>query len=228
MAKVKIKLERETMQFYIVIAIIIIILAGIIFLPKLFEKEEKTIDELHRENLEGKLDNGYIYNNASFVEVDGLWYSKVMNVFTGVLYNVPMHFGPRDLENVSVEGNLTAFMELVANTTLTDKPYQTYLTFDPTEEHLQYIGLANGELTQNLVKTFNIGFVAACTTDEVEGCGEVPVITCENTEEPVIFFNDDSPTEVRIEDNCLIIQGEDMEIVRAADRLLLKLYNIME
>ncbi len=223
-------IEKQTKQFYLLIGVVLLIIIGIILIPKFFTEEVKTINELHQDNLEGKLndDVGYVYNGASFVFVDGLWYSQVRNIFSGNFYNVPMHYGPNELEDIPLEGELGSFLELAANNTISDNPFVVYVTFDPTLEELQYIALANGELTQNLVKTFNLGFVPACTTDEVAACVGIDIITCNNTDNPVIFFNDEEPTLVKLEDNCLIIQGSGMEVVRAADRLLLHLYNIME
>ena len=223
-------IEKQTKQFYLLIGVVLLIIIGIILIPKFFTEEVKTINDLHMDNLEGKLndDVGYVYNGASFIFVDGLWYSQVRNIFNGNFYNVPMHYGPRELEDVSVEGDLSSFLELAANNTISDNPFQVYLTFDPRIEELQYIALADGELTQNLVKTFNLGFLPACTTDEVSACVGIDIITCNNTENPVIFFDNAEPTLVKVEDNCLIIQGDGMEVVRAADRLLLQLYNIME
>ncbi|MBI5072929.1 hypothetical protein HZA99_03860, partial [Candidatus Woesearchaeota archaeon] len=44
---------------------------------------------------------------------------------------------------------------------------------------------------------------------------------------PVVYLKSGSPTVIYAEGNCLTVQGEGPELVRAVDRFLLKLYNIM-
>ena len=157
---------------------------------------------------------------------DGLWYTQIYNQVSNAAYNVRIHFGPKNLTDVVITGDLNAFFGGIARSNISNSTLRYYLTFDPNDTNMGYIALATGELTQNLVKTFNIAPVSACTAEN-DQCASVPIITCSTTDQPVIFLKSGTPTVVYANGNCLIIQGEGPELVRAVDRFLLKLYNIM-
>ena len=87
----------------------ILILVGVfgLFLGgfKLYSNQLTTaavvdVDQLHQDNLAGDLneEEGYIYNDYSFVKVDGLWWTE-MNKF-GTLLKIPLHFGPKEVESI--------------------------------------------------------------------------------------------------------------------------------
>jgi hypothetical protein len=205
----------------ILVAVIALILAVIIGF-NLFKKETpKTIDELHSLNLEGKLkeEEGYVYDGYSFVFANGLWYTQVQNIAGTSLFDIPLHYGPKSVEDIPTEGGL--------NITLFDSEKGVYITFDPLGQNLNYVALAVGEFDQNIIKAFNKMPVAACDKNETKACEARPIITCDNTNKPVLYLQQEPETKVIFENNCMIVQGQGPEIVRAVDRLLLKLYGIM-
>ena len=221
--------EEKGLRFFLVIAgIVLLIIALLVVVPRFFESDLITLDDYHQANIGGEdLDNAYMYNGFSFVYYDGLWYTQILNQYTNTLYDVPLHFGPQNLTDVSLSGNLNEYFLLLRNNTIPgDNLASTYLTFDPDSEQMAYVGLATGELTQNLAKTLSLAFVPACTKRS-EDCAEVPVITCDNTDDPVIYLKTSDETGVFGEGNCLVIQGTEMELVRATNRFLLGLYNIV-
>ena len=215
-------------HFFIVGAIIILAITAFIFIPPLFDDGLVTLDDYHQANLDGKkLDNAYLYNEFSFVKYDGLWYTQIFNQYTGTQFDVPLHYGPKEVTDLIVTGNLNLFFAKIKKNNIGDEyDTQTYLTFDPESTQMAYVALATGELTQNLAKTMGIAFLPACTKEH-DDCKDVPIITCDNTKDPVIYIKEAEETAVTVEGNCVIIQGEKEEIVRAADRFLFKLYNIM-
>lgn len=215
--------EKKISDWILIVSIvaIIIILASIMSF-KLFQKETpKTIDDLHSLNLDGKLkpEQGYVYNGYSFVFANGLWYTQVQNKAGTSLFNIPLHYAPKDLEDIPVGGML--------NLTLFDSENGIYITFNPLEQNLNYVALAVGEFDQSIIKAFNKIPVAACDKNETKACSTRPIITCNNTNKPVLYLQQKPETKVIFDYNCMHVQGIGPEIVRAVDRLLLKLYGIM-
>jgi len=147
-----------------------------------------------------------------------LWYTQIRTGNT--LYDVPFHFSPKELEDIKLVGTL--------NNSLFNSEDKIYVTFDPLGSNLQYVALAVGEFDQNIIKSFAKTPVAACIKNETNACAIRPIITCENTNMPVAFFKEDEKTLVTYDDNCIIIQGNELEIVRATNRMLMQFYGIME
>ena len=102
-----------------------------------------------------------------------------------------------------------------------------YMSFDPYSENVQYVGLAIGDLDTALIKVGGIVIHTACTIQDNDACVGVSIKNCENTNEPVIVVGQDKVAFVEQDGNCLKVYGKDIDIVRAADRLLLYWYGIM-
>ncbi len=204
--------------------IIFIILICVISFKILKDKEEtsKTIDELHSLNLKGKLkpEQGYIYRGYSFVFANDLWYTQVQTESGKYIFNIPLHYAPGELETVPVEGKL--------NYSLFNSEEKIYITFDPLGNDLQYVALAVGEFDQNIIQTFGKLPIGACDKNETDACATRPIIVCNNTNMPVLYVQQKQETKVVYDDNCIIVQGEGMELIKAVDRLLLKLYKVMD
>ena len=221
--------EAKGLQFFLIIAgIVLLVIALLVVVPRFFESDLVTLEDYHQANIAGEdLDNAYMYNGFSFVYYDGLWYTQILNQYTNTLYDVPLHFGPQNLTDLTLTGNLNEYFLLLRNNTIPGGHLaSTYLTFDPDSEQMAYVALTTGELTQNLAKTLSLAFVPACTKKS-ENCVDVPVITCDNTDDPVIYLKESDETGVFGQGNCLVIQGTELELTRAADRFLLGLYNIV-
>lgn len=220
---------EPTKTFFIAIGVLFLILILIFFVPRLFsDKGAQTLQELHEENLAENRDSDtkYVYNGYSFIYYDGLWYTQILNQVTDELYDIPLHFGPRNLTDIIITGDLDPYFNMLVSNNISNYSAQTYLTFDPYDEQMGYVALATGELTQNLARTFGIAFIPACTQEGV-GCENVPIISCNSTEQPIIYMKSGQPTVVYTNNNCITIQGDGIELVRATDRFVLKLYNVM-
>lgn len=216
--------KKKTSDKALIIAIAaIVIIIAIIITYNLFQKEEvpKTIDDLHELNLKGKLkpDEGYTYEGYSFVFANGLWYTQVQNIAGTSLFSIPLHYGPEAVKDIPIEGQF--------NATIFNSNKGIYITFDPLGQNLNYVALAVGEFDQNIIKSFNKAPIAACDKNETAACSDRPIITCDNTGKSVLYLKQETETKVIFKDNCMIVQGIGPDIVRATDRLLLKLYGIM-
>lgn len=157
------------------------------------------------------------YNSFLFTKEANLWRTQ-WQLGTKV-YNIMMHFGPWDLENVTIAGQLDERFQRPA----------IYITFDPTGEDMSYIAVAAGELSLNLFKAIGKYPIAACTKNETVGCVGVPIRTCEdNANSSIIYLKSGDEKGVRLEGNCLIIEGHKEEIVRGSERVLYQWYQIMK
>ena len=213
--------EKKAADLILLISIcVIILIIAIIISFRSFQKEiPKTIDDLHLLNLKGKLksDQGYIYNGYSFVYLDGLWHTQVKREDN--LFYIALHYAPKELEDVPMNGYL--------NATLFGSSRFIYYTFDPLDSELKYVTLAAGEFVNSMISAFNKIPKPACDKNETKACQEVPILTCNNTKLPLVYFQKEDPISIEYRDNCIIIKGEGMDIVKATDRMLLTLYGIM-
>ena len=207
---------------YLVAAIILIFLALLAFNPlknHFFPPTAQviTIDELFYKNLQGELpeEEGYIYNGFSFVLLDGLWYTEVQH--ENKIFQIPLHFGPRDLDDINITGQLDESF---------DQYNAIYITFDPLVTS-DYISVAIGEFTQNLAVAINRQPIGACDKNETEACKTRPIINCTNTDRPVVYFLQEPGPKIELKGNCIILQGHEYDVVKAADRLLLQWYGVI-
>lgn len=160
----------------------------------------------------------YTYNGFEFAYYDGMWNTQIQ--IGKQPYLIPLHYGPRDLEDLYYRGeeDPKIFLTVKAN----------YITFDPDEEDLNYTALAVAELGLNMAQALNIKPIGACTKNITEGCSKRPIINCENdTEHAIIYLKQADETKVELKGNCLTVQGKGMDLIRAVDRLLLYWYGIM-
>ena len=178
-----------------------------------------TIDELHKMNLEGKTsDINYVYNGFSFVYVDNLWYTQVQRN-DDTLLDVPLHFGPKDLEDIPVTGRINEQF----------KQPVMYVTFDPTGSNLKFVALSSAELSLNLAKGIEVLPIAACDKNETRACMNRPIVTCEDEDKAVIYLKQTNSTgAVRLKGNCVEVLGDEWELVKAVDRFLLQWYQVMK
>lgn len=175
----------------------------------------------------------YTYNGFTFNKQAGLWHMDVLMKGTNQVFNVPLHYGPKEVENIYFTGNIDAFNYYMGkygydNVT---KQGRIYVTFNPQEGNLSYTAIAAAELSINLGQGLGIEPIAACTANTDGACKGRPIINCENnTKPPIIYLQNaeakDGP-KVTISGNCITVQGVDTDLLRSTDRLILSLYNII-
>ncbi|MBW2999471.1 hypothetical protein KY339_02260 [Candidatus Woesearchaeota archaeon] len=220
-AKTKSKIKiSPNMQILITIAIIIGFFVAL-FLIKYIKgpKTTDTIDDLVDKTIKGEIDEskGYLYNGFSFVKQEGLWFTQIQKKGTSNVYNVQLRYGPKELENITIQGNPNEFLDLTA----------AYITFDPVGRDLSHVALAASDLSSNMAVVLAITPVPACTKNETGACKDIPTITCDNTKNPVIFIKEDAEAKIIHDDNCITLQGWGMDLVKVVDRLMLGWYGIM-
>ncbi len=206
---------------YVMLFFVVLILL-IIWIKYKAIKQSNNIDGLYQEVLDGKESaNGYMYKGFVFVKLDDLWYTKLQKGNT--VFTAPFHYSPREVEYVPIEGDILSFGRLI----MQNYSNEFYITFNPKDPKLKYIALSNGELSFNVVQTFDLKPTVGCTVNETQGCYLAPIITCENADKPVIYFRYSTETKVISDKNCLIIQGDEVEMLKATDKLLFTWYKII-
>lgn len=175
-----------------------------------------TVSDLFLKNLNDELpqDQGYHYNQYSFILFDGLWYTEVQ--YENKNFQVPLHFGARDLENVSIVGRLDDGFE---------KP-EVYLAFNPLESD-DYVGVVLGELSQNLALVIHRQPIGACDRNETPACLERPIVNCSQTDKAIVMLVQDDGPKIELKGNCVVLKGKEYDLVKAADRMILLWYGIM-
>lgn len=208
-----------------VIVIMLLIIVGVFFLAiagfKTYDyfNSEKVInvDDLHQENLLGNLDQteGYMYNGFSWVYADGLWWTELDRF--GTLLKVPLHFGPKDVKNISIVGSLSSDF---------NKGEVVYIAIDPNVTN-KYYTLALSELNFNIIKGIDRNIITSCTENS-SICDNRTIINCETAQgRPIIQLVVANVTQVEFKDTCIKISGNGYDLVKAVDRVLMNWYGII-
>jgi hypothetical protein len=206
----------------VLIGVFLITIGGFMLYNKYMGEPVLTLEDLHQKNLEGGLDEdeGYIYNGFSVVLMDKLWWSeiKVMNETIAV----PLHFGPKDVEEVKISGTL--------DKENFNKGQKIYIAINPEVESPHYT-LATSELAHNIAQGVMRVPEAACTKEDL-ACENRTIISCENNSGnlPVIELAGslDNETKIEYSGSCIKLSGNEYEIVKATDRILYKWYKVMD
>ena len=209
-------------------AIAVVMVFAVIFGMRFVNQEElpETIDELHQLNLKGKLkpEQGYLYNGVhSFVKIDDVWYAQLMSPSGNTLYNFNFRYSPRELEDIKIKGNLDIGKFNDAK--------QYYVTFNPVGEEFVHIRLGRLDYDMMMVTVFQKTPISACdrnASNATTACLGVPIITCDNTDDLVVYYKESDELSVEYEDNCIIISGSGFDFIKGVDRVLYNLYKIMD
>ncbi len=158
------------------------------------------------------------YNGFDFVNVNGLWQTTWER--DGQQYILDFRNNPKQVEDVPVTGSVDVRFNL--------EP--TYLAIDPPDEQSprnSYIALALIELSTKLVDPFERNITAACTRNETDACLDRPIVTCDSVNSSVIYLKYEEPTKITLKGNCAVLQGTELNLVRAADKALFQWLGIM-
>src|SRR3989344_1897179 len=215
------KKERKQLVTIIIVIAVLLALGSGTFSLFHFSKAPQAlpVDELHDLNRQGKLspERGYLYGDNSIVMDEGLWWSDVF--FGGTTFKVPLHFGPRDVEEIAISGQL--------NSSFNAEP-DIYVAIDP-ELSDKYYTLAISELSLNLAKIMNRAPIGSCTQENENVCIEREIINCEMTGgQPVIELEYSEIPSVQLAGSCIKITGQGYNLTKSVDRLLYQWYGIMK
>jgi len=212
----------------IIIVIGLIIFAGFLFVKyiskssiEIAKDPRLKVTELHRQNIDGKLspEEGYIFNKYSFVRFSDRWHTQVKKDST--IYEVQFYFDPKSVQDTPITGKIDT--AIFSNSTL-------YISIDPNQGD-KWMGLAVADTSLTMTKYMGIYPISACSKNETSACEYRDVVNCDSEDKAVIYYSYGNKTEVLYDGNCIRITGSESnhtEIIKAADRFLYDLYNIME
>ncbi len=199
------KMSPATKKFLIGLAIAFVLLFFIVFFGiKWFYNEQAAVPSME-------------YNGFEFKKMSGLWHTTWMN--DGQAYTVTLRYNPEEVETVPMMGEISTNFS----------KHQVYLSFDPTANatEFKYTALANAELSLSLVKAFAKEPIAACIKNETEACADRPIVTCESKDKAVIIVSANGDPAILMKNNCIILKGEGLDILKSTDKLLYTWYKIM-
>lgn len=198
--------SSRTKKFYIILAVVFVLVFVFVFFGVKWIYPEKGMNYPTIE-----------YNGFLFEQVGGLWHTTWVN--NGQTYRISLRYNPEEVEDVPVFGTITeAFHQ-----------HDIYLSFDPAADpnEFKYTALANSELSLSLIKAFRKNPVAACIKNETEACKDRPIVRCEDVNKSVIVVAANGDPAVLMKENCIILKGEGLDILKSVDKLLYTWYNIM-
>ena len=205
------------------IAVIILLFISVIAFSILNKQQPKTLEDLHVLNLKGKLkpEQGYVYKGVySFINFDNLWYTQLTSPKGTKIYSLALRYTPKDLKGIVIEGSL--------NSELFNNQSEFYVTFNPTGKEFSYIALAVADFNTHMSKVFEKNPVAACDRNETEPCKNRPIATCDDTDKLVLYIKESERFRAYYNGNCIVVEGNVLDLVRGVDRVLYNLYGIME
>jgi hypothetical protein len=204
--KQKISISKNAV---VILLTIILLVAITVFVYKYLPKSQKQAE--------------LTYNNFEFnKQPDGMWHTRWQR--DKQVYDVSLRYSPLEVQNVSVQGGL--------NETFFIQPF--YLTFDPDSNSsnssnntdFKYLALAFSEIGLNVVRGMGGQVETACTKNISEVCEDHPIVTCDD--DKAVFYMRIAPEpRVILGGNCLILEGNEFELIKAVDRVLYHFYQIM-
>jgi len=191
--------NKYTQYFLIAFGIAVVVILVVLFGFKGEEPAENILE----------------YNYFTFREVAGMWEANIQ--LDNQLYNAVFRFNPEQVEDVDIVGNFTGF-----------RTSPIYITFDPDaeEEEFKYLALATSELSIHLIRALEFEVEPACTKNETDACLGAAIVTCDDVNKSVIYLVPKPPTQMTLEDNCVTLQGHELDLLKAVDRLLYRWYKV--
>ncbi len=193
--------KKPTAIFIIVGVVALVAVLGFILFGMKKEKSQSSAFE---------------YNYFKFEEVGGLWQTNIQ--LGNQVYEGAFRFNPKQVEDVYISGNFSGLASPI------------YITFDPDagKEQFKYLALASSELTLHVVRGLNFTVVGACTKNETDACIDRPIVTCADTDKSVIYLKSETPAQITLSNHCVVLTGNEFDLLKSVDRLLFQWYKIMK
>jgi len=206
--------KSRTLKFIIFVGVLIIILLGLVFIPKFINK--------------AKLENNK-YNEFEFVQQDdGFWYTLVQK--GPQPYWIPFYYHPSDLEDIPVDPNLRSkFFEIAENNGI------IFITLDPDAGNNTIViaGVEISKITGTRYDLLNVPTKSAFIRPPTSASADTgtPIVTCNhaNNKTLVIWLTISHSNIAYSYDYCVRLEATDYEnMIRVADRTMYHLLGIMD
>ncbi|MEM3374829.1 MAG: hypothetical protein QXE31_06495 [Candidatus Woesearchaeota archaeon] len=206
--------KKNNDKFIIITIFVILAIIVIIFSLRYFLKEKPNVPETK------------IYNGFTFVKIGNYWQTTLRTESSSGIkeYEILFHFTPDQVENISTEKN-------IKNQTIT--PYlfmntqRIYITTNP--EYPSSVVIGGVEISKIIGQVFRRE-VRGALTKEYYNNSNAPIITCEdiNDTQRVIYLKLGNETKIYSDDGCIIVQGENPEmLLKASERLAFEILKIL-
>ena len=199
----------------IVIGVVLLLIIGIVFYFM-----------THKDNGDEKpaADRFTYVTGFDFVKVNSYWVTRIQS--GNLTYDIPLRYNPYEVENITAEGDFKKYAAAYR------KYGYSYLTLDDWDEGGGgYLTMSVNEVSKIFAKVFGNKVIAACTTANMTGSCETFNFTtkrCNSTKEPVVYIKLDNETKISGINNCIIIQGNGEDLMRATDKLFYIWFGVME
>ncbi|MBW2987267.1 hypothetical protein KY336_01835 [Candidatus Woesearchaeota archaeon] len=225
--------RKKKILVVIVIIVFLIAIAGSAYLTYNYIKNRP--EKVDIPGLEMTNKHLYTYKGFEFRQnKDTTWSTQIFNPVTQTLFYVSLHYGPKDLYDIPIDHSvrdwLTYAIEFTSENADNETVGATFITFEPDVQS-GFHAIAYHELAKNLEEGLMLSPHPAVIkeTNTTIGNKTIPVKTCDSTDEPVILMLNNEPTKVSYNGkNCILVQGTEENIVKAANRLLYQFYSVME
>ncbi len=204
-----------------IIFIIFLVIASIIFLPKLFGENEKKDQYSNGDNL--AIYNYYKFNRGE----DNLWYLDLS--INNKPYLIPFYHTPFQIEDIYIDNNtMPALMQFKNRET----PKVMYISIDPLAP--SKIAVAAFEIKRLLgtnYDIFNFEVYYGIHYLHEANYTDFPVATCNDArpDRIIMVINVTGENSIRTENNCININSRSInESVRVADAFAFRLLGIVQ
>lgn len=150
-----------------------------------------------------------IYNNFRFLSSAGLWKIQSQD------FNLATRYLPQEVSNIS-------YSAVLSPASFSGK--EVYFSALSAETKL-----AASELAGNL-PSLRAQFACTVKQENITECSDLPVKTCKDNFIIITAKQEEqgfSPSRIYKEENCIYIEAESKNLIRAADRLLFGIYDVM-
>lgn len=190
---------------YMVIFVVVVALIWLFFMSLKVQPKEVS--------------NGFIFQKqGNFWTVD-VKSPRLMQVLT-----LEFRYAPSEVKNITVEGDPQQFFNILSLNQLDG----AFFTINPTD-NTSYMGLAAADISKLLNVMNGIVLNASCTENKTDACNNRPIVTCESQKDNavVIYMKYSNETKISMKDNCLTIQGNGTDLIKAYTKLLFIWYRMI-
>jgi hypothetical protein len=203
--------KNSTLSFIFLAALLILVLLGIVFIPRYFAAKEK------QENA---------YNGFDFTHDGEFWFTVVSK--GNQPFSIPFYYHPKDLEDIVVEeGVRDKFFAMQGNGSI-------FVAVDPEAGNNKVViaGVEVAKITGDRYGLLNVPTKSAFLRAPVSATvnTQTPILNCANatSKRMIVAIIASDKNLVSSRNNCIVLESKNYnESIRVADRAMYHLLGIM-
>ena len=87
--------------------------------------------------------------------------------------------------------------------------------------------MAIADFDTHMSKVFEKNPIGACDRNETDACKTIPIVTCADKDKVVLYVKESQKFRAYYNENCIVVEGSGLELVKGVDKVLYNLYGIM-